>query len=114
MTSLVGGTKFVRAGVNAELNLFLRSSIARSGGLKIIFQVSCYSFPTIYLSTYISGLDKQDDGSGKNVIYLVTGRGHRGWSRNVTKELGNYDYLMGMNVSYFFSVCGRTGLINLS
>jgi hypothetical protein len=33
-----------------------------------------------------------------NAIFRLVGPGHRGWSHNVDKELGNYDYLMGNDV----------------
>ena len=32
-------------------------------------------------------------------IYRIIGPNHKGWSRNVDKELGNYDYLLGADVS---------------
>lgn len=31
-------------------------------------------------------------------IYRFVGPGHKGWSRNVDDELGNYDFLMGNDV----------------
>lgn len=35
-------------------------------------------------------------------IYRITGEGHSGWSQNVDKELGNYDYLLGADVRLSF------------
>jgi alpha-amylase len=32
-------------------------------------------------------------------IFKFVGPGHKGWSRNVDTELGNYDYLLGCDVS---------------
>ena len=32
-------------------------------------------------------------------IYRITAPGHKGWSRNVDSELGNYDFLLGIDVS---------------
>ena len=32
-------------------------------------------------------------------VFRITGPGHQGWSRNVDNELGNYDYLLGIDVS---------------
>lgn len=32
-------------------------------------------------------------------IYRLVGQGHKGWSRHVDRELGNYDYLLGADVS---------------
>lgn len=31
-------------------------------------------------------------------VYRICGGNHKGWSRWVDKELGNYDYLLGMDV----------------
>ena len=35
-------------------------------------------------------------------IYRISSPNHKGWSRNVDKELGNYDYLLGVDVSSQF------------
>lgn len=34
-------------------------------------------------------------------VYRITGESHRGWSRFVDSELGNYDYLLGVDVRTF-------------
>lgn len=31
-------------------------------------------------------------------FFKIVGKGHKGWSKNVDKELGNYDYLLGVDV----------------
>ncbi|KAE9400227.1 glycoside hydrolase family 13 protein [Gymnopus androsaceus JB14] len=33
-------------------------------------------------------------------IYRIVGKGHKGWSKNVDSELGNYDYLLGIDIDH--------------
>ncbi|KAJ7494749.1 glycoside hydrolase family 13 protein [Mycena galericulata] len=47
---------------------------------------------------HFTGLD-WDHRTRTKAIYRIAGPGRRGWSRNVDKELGNYDYLLGVDVS---------------
>ena len=44
-----------------------------------------------------TGLDLDHRTQSKGVYRLV-GQGHKGWSRHVDRELGNYDYLLGADV----------------
>ncbi|KAJ3567408.1 hypothetical protein NP233_g6388 [Leucocoprinus birnbaumii] len=41
-----------------------------------------------------------DQKTKSNAIYRFVGPGHKGWSRNVDRELGNYDYLMGNDIDH--------------
>ncbi|GJJ08645.1 hypothetical protein Clacol_002864 [Clathrus columnatus] len=44
---------------------------------------------------HFTGVDH--DNRTKSVgIFKIVGTGHKGWSKRVDKELGNYDYLLGM------------------
>jgi hypothetical protein len=43
------------------------------------------------------GVDWDQRTNAKD-IYRITGEGHKGWSKHVDKELGNYDYLLGADV----------------
>lgn len=43
------------------------------------------------------GLDL-DHRTQSRGIYRLVGQGHKGWSRHVDRELGNYDYLLGADV----------------
>ena len=45
----------------------------------------------------LAGLD-WDDLTQTNGIYRITSQNHRGWSTRVDAELGNYDYLLGIDV----------------
>ncbi|KAF8233221.1 glycoside hydrolase family 13 protein [Tricholoma matsutake] len=47
---------------------------------------------------HFTGLD-WDDRTQTKAIYRLTGKGHKGWSRHVDSELGNYDYLLGLDAS---------------
>jgi hypothetical protein len=47
---------------------------------------------------HIQGLD-WDHKTRTNAIYRIAGKGRKGWSRHVDRELGNYDYLLGIDVS---------------
>ena len=38
-------------------------------------------------------------------VYRIVGPGHQGWSRWVDNELGNYDYLLGADVSIVLAIC---------
>ncbi|KAI0322613.1 glycoside hydrolase family 13 protein [Amylostereum chailletii] len=48
---------------------------------------------------HFTGLDWDDRTRTKGVYRIVGGR-HRGWSRNVDRELGNYDYLLGQDIDH--------------
>ncbi|KAH6913114.1 alpha amylase [Coprinopsis sp. MPI-PUGE-AT-0042] len=47
-------------------------------------------------SDHFTGLDWDQKTETKGV-FRITGPGHQGWSRNVDNELGNYDYLLGVD-----------------
>ncbi|SJL09793.1 related to alpha-amylase [Armillaria ostoyae] len=49
--------------------------------------------------THFSGLD-WDDRTRTKGIYRIEGPGHKGWSKNVDRELGNYDYLLGIDIDH--------------
>ncbi|KAF9450894.1 glycoside hydrolase family 13 protein [Macrolepiota fuliginosa MF-IS2] len=48
---------------------------------------------------FTAGVDF-DQKTKSNAIYRFVGPGHKGWSRNVDNELGNYDYLMGSDIDH--------------
>ena len=48
----------------------------------------------------LAGID-YDNRTKKQGVYKIVGKGHKGWSPNVDKELGNYDYLLGADVKTF-------------
>ncbi|KAJ3871609.1 glycoside hydrolase family 13 protein [Lentinula edodes] len=48
---------------------------------------------------YTLGLDWDQKTQTKGVFKIV-GKGHKGWSKNVDKELGNYDYLLGVDIDH--------------
>ncbi|PVF95845.1 thermostable alpha-amylase [Serendipita vermifera] len=51
-------------------------------------------------SDHFTGVD-WDSRRKKNGIYRFTGPGaHQGWSHNVDNELGNYDYLLGVDIDH--------------
>ena len=50
----------------------------------------------------IAGIDWDNKTRTKSIFKFV-GSGHKGWSRHVDTELGNYDYLLGADVSVFTS-----------
>ncbi|KDQ15951.1 glycoside hydrolase family 13 protein [Botryobasidium botryosum FD-172 SS1] len=41
-----------------------------------------------------------DAKARKNGVYRIEGNGHKGWSERVSKELGNYDYLLGEDIDH--------------
>ena len=47
-------------------------------------------------------------------VYRIVSPKHRGWSRHVDRELGNYDYLLGADVRRVVNLFARITLINLS
>ncbi|KAK7050974.1 hypothetical protein VNI00_005086 [Paramarasmius palmivorus] len=47
---------------------------------------------------HFTGVD-WDQRSKTRQIFRISGGGHKGWSENVDRELGNYDYLLGADVS---------------
>ncbi|KAI9461626.1 alpha amylase [Lactarius psammicola] len=47
----------------------------------------------------LAGID-WDHRTKKRGVYKIVGKGHKGWSLNVDKELGNYDYLLGADVDH--------------
>ncbi|KAI0280777.1 glycoside hydrolase family 13 protein [Russula aff. rugulosa BPL654] len=48
---------------------------------------------------HFTGVD-WDQRAQKRAVYQIVGNGHKGWSPNVDKELGNYDYLLGSDVDF--------------
>lgn len=40
-----------------------------------------------------------DEKTRTGDIFRIEGPGHKGWSRNVDHELGNYDFLLGIDVT---------------
>lgn len=48
---------------------------------------------------HFTGLD-WDQRRKKTGVYRIVGGGHQGWSKNVDKELGNYDYLLGVDIDH--------------
>ncbi|KAF9238489.1 glycoside hydrolase family 13 protein [Melanogaster broomeanus] len=48
---------------------------------------------------HFSGLD-WDELSRTNGVYRISSGRHKGWSTKVAKELGNYDYLLGMDIDH--------------
>ncbi|KAJ7364056.1 glycoside hydrolase family 13 protein [Mycena albidolilacea] len=48
---------------------------------------------------HFSGLD-WDHRSRTNAIYRIASKGRKGWSRHVASELGNYDYLLGVDIDH--------------
>lgn len=49
--------------------------------------------------SHFTGLD-WDALARKKGIFKIVGRGHKGWSKNVDPELGNYDYLLGIDIDF--------------
>ncbi|KAF9036177.1 glycoside hydrolase family 13 protein [Panaeolus papilionaceus] len=41
-----------------------------------------------------------DHKTKEKAIFRLTGPGHKGWSRNVDTELGNYDFLLGVDIEH--------------
>ncbi|KAH0833317.1 glycoside hydrolase family 13 protein [Lanmaoa asiatica] len=50
-------------------------------------------------SSATPGLD-WDDLTQTNGIYRISSKNHKGWSTRVDTELGNYDYLLGINIDH--------------
>jgi len=48
---------------------------------------------------HFTGLD-WDHRTQSQGVYRITGEGHEGWSRHVDRELGNYDYLLGVDIDH--------------
>jgi len=48
---------------------------------------------------HFTGID-WDHRTRTRGVYKIVGKGHKGWSRNVDNELGNYDYLLGSDVDF--------------
>ncbi|KIM27474.1 glycoside hydrolase family 13 protein [Serendipita vermifera MAFF 305830] len=54
----------------------------------------------VWNSDHFTGTDF-DARTRKNAIFRITGPGkHEGWSQRVDNELGNYDYLLGMDIDH--------------
>ncbi len=67
--------------------------------LQTLYWYFLYIFPLLPLtSTLLSGID-WDQKTKTNGIYYIEGPGRKNWSMFVDKELGNYDYLLGCDVS---------------
>lgn len=45
----------------------------------------------------MSGLD-WDNRTKSQGVFRIVSKHHKGWSKNVDKERGNYDYLLGVDV----------------
>ncbi|TFK40368.1 glycoside hydrolase family 13 protein [Crucibulum laeve] len=48
---------------------------------------------------HFTGVD-WDNKMREKAVYKLTGPGHKGWSRNVDSELGNYDFLLGIDIDH--------------
>ncbi|KAJ6513236.1 alpha amylase [Mycena sanguinolenta] len=48
---------------------------------------------------HFTGLD-WDHRTRTQAIYKIAGKGRKGWSKHVAKELGNYDYLLGVDIDH--------------
>ncbi|PPQ69318.1 hypothetical protein CVT25_005919 [Psilocybe cyanescens] len=48
---------------------------------------------------HFTGVDWDQKTKTKG-IYRITAPGHKGWSRNVDSELGNYDFLLGVDIDH--------------
>lgn len=75
-------------------------SIANSDGTRLTLLVrlpSSYDRTITHLSS-LTGVDR-DQKTRQDAVYRIVGPGHKGWSRNVDSELGNYDFLLGIDVS---------------
>ncbi|KAG9315333.1 glycoside hydrolase superfamily [Chiua virens] len=48
---------------------------------------------------HFTGLD-WDDLTQSRGVYRISSPNHKGWSRRVDSELGNYDYLLGVDIDY--------------
>lgn len=55
-------------------------------------------FTLLTLPSWVSGIDWDARAKEKGVFKITQGR-TRGWSTFVSGELGNYDYLLGADVS---------------
>ena len=74
-----------------------RISTAHFSGLEnILLVIYPLKHPNPVLDKTV-GIDWDRKTRTKN-IFRIVGSGHKGWSRNVDRELGNYDYLMGADV----------------
>ncbi|KAJ3714259.1 glycoside hydrolase family 13 protein [Lentinula raphanica] len=48
---------------------------------------------------HFTGLD-WDQSTQTQGVFKIVGKGHKGWSKNVDRELGNYDYLLGVDIDH--------------
>ncbi|KAF9533777.1 glycoside hydrolase family 13 protein [Crepidotus variabilis] len=55
--------------------------------------------PMKWTQEHFTGVDWDDKAKTKG-IFRITSPGHKGWSRNVDSELGNYDYLLGQDIDH--------------
>ena len=51
------------------------------------------------MGSWASGLD-WDHSTKTRGVFRIASENHQGWSDWVDKELGNYDYLLGIDVGY--------------
>lgn len=89
--------------VNPMLSLMFGISTVNSNGRKNTSRVREFAGVdeiTIDLTHAPQGVD-WDNKAKESGIYRITGKGHKGWSSFVDKELGNYDFLLGIDVSLF-------------
>ena len=79
-----------------------KHSTASCVGLKNTLQVDTGPIKSTNDCHYLAGVD-WDQRTRKRGVYKIVGKGHKGWSPNVDKELGNYDYLVGSDVGLSFT-----------
>ncbi|KIK63074.1 glycoside hydrolase family 13 protein [Collybiopsis luxurians FD-317 M1] len=48
---------------------------------------------------HFTGLD-WDNATRTKGVFKIVGKGHKGWAKNVDRELGNYDFLLGIDVDH--------------
>lgn len=56
----------------------------------------------LFITEIIQGLD-WDELAQANGVFRISSERHKGWSRWVDTENGNYDYLLGIDVRRGFS-----------
>ncbi|KAJ7773292.1 glycoside hydrolase family 13 protein [Mycena metata] len=59
----------------------------------------CDSFCRFAIFSFSAGLD-WDHRTRTKAIYCIASEGRKGWSQHVSKELGNYDYLLGVDIDH--------------
>jgi alpha-amylase len=82
-----------------------RNRLKNIGSKQLIEGWTAYDFPgrrgkysTLQWNhNHFTGVD-WDNKTKKKGIFRIAEKGHRGWSKYVDSELGNYDYLLGTDV----------------